>query len=474
VTDTATTPAIAVPAAEPFDGTSTSRALLRLAWPVLASQFLRLAYQWVDALWVRGLGVEATAAVTTSMFVLWWVYALNDIFAIGVISYVSQLMGSGERRRAGVAAFHGIRASALLGLLGSVLGLFAAHRLYGWMDPDPRMVEVGGAYLSIVLLGAPLPMIALTCESIMRSAGDTRTPLLLDLGAVALNALLDPLLIYGPGPFPAWGVAGAAWATVIAQGSLVVCYLALAARRHRAFPLARRADGPRIRTLGMARVGIPAAIVGMSFSVVYVVFARVAAQFGTPSMAVVGIVNRVEALQFLSAIAIGGAAAALVGQSLGAGRPDRAVEVIRTGLKWELWIAGTLSVVMAAAPAAFIGLFSHDPEVLRLGTTYLRITTLCFIVNGLEIVTVEAIMGSGHTRATSWIFLIFSLLRIPLAFLVPHWTGLGVIGIAWVITGTCVVRGALILAWAARGTWKSGLARELQAASPVTDPGGAV
>src|SRR5437762_4705044 len=78
--------------------------LLRLALPVLASQALRIAYQWVDALWVRGLGVEATAAVTTSMFVMWWVYALNDVVSIGVTAYVSQLLGAGERRRAGVAA----------------------------------------------------------------------------------------------------------------------------------------------------------------------------------------------------------------------------------------------------------------------------------------------------------------------------------------------------------------------------------
>src|SRR5882672_1142242 len=101
--------------------------LLRLALPVLASQFLRVAYQWVDALWVRGLGVEATAAVTTSIFVMWWVYSLNDIFAIGVTAYVSQLLGAGERARAGVAAYQGVRASALLGLIGTVLGLTLAR-----------------------------------------------------------------------------------------------------------------------------------------------------------------------------------------------------------------------------------------------------------------------------------------------------------------------------------------------------------
>src|SRR6185295_16420373 len=100
------------------------RALFRLSLPVLASQALRLGYQWVDALWVRGLGVEATAAVTTSLFALWSVYALNDVVAIGITAYVSQLLGAGERARAGVAAFRGLGGSALLGLAGTLMGLF--------------------------------------------------------------------------------------------------------------------------------------------------------------------------------------------------------------------------------------------------------------------------------------------------------------------------------------------------------------
>jgi putative MATE family efflux protein len=441
-------------------------ALLSLALPVLASQILRLGYQWVDALWVRGLGVHATAAVTTSIFVMWWVYSLNDVFAIGVTAYTSQLLGAGERRRAGVAAYKGLRASALLGLTGTVLGVFLAPRIFGLMSPDPRSVESGAAYLAVVLGGAPLYLMGLTSESIMRASGDTRTPLVIDLCAVTLNAVLDPFLIYGWGPFPRMGVAGAAWATVIAQAAMITGYLTVAARGHRAFPLARHAEGPPVRIAGMARVGIPAALIGMLFSVVYVAFARSASRFGAASMAIVGIANRVEALQFMNSVAIGTAGAALVGQNLGAGRPDRAARVIRTGLTWNLWIAGALSAVLIAWPQLFLSLFSRDPEVLRLGVPYVRILTLCLIVNGMEIVTAESIMGSGHTRALSWIFGTFSLLRIPLGFKVPDWTGLGVLGIAWVITVTCVVRGLIIVGWAARGTWKRGLYGELHGAEP--------
>ena len=438
------------------------RALLHLALPVLASQALRLAYQWVDALWVRGLGVEATATVTTSIFAMWWVYALNDVVAIGITAYVSQLLGAGDRRRAGVAAYRGLRASALLGLTGTALGVFGARMVFGVMSPDPAMVTIGSSYLGVLMTFAPLPMVGFTCESIMRASGDTRTPLWIDVGAVAVNAVLAPFLIYGIGSFHGFGIRGAAYATVTAWVALVGGYAWMALRGHRAFPFAVHAEGPPVRLGGIVRVGIPAAIIGMMFSVVYIVFARAASHFGPAAMAVVGIVNRVEALQFIASLAIGTAGAALVGQNLGAGQPERAEQVVRQGLKWNLWLSGASTLVLLAFPDVFLTLFTRDPEVHRLGVPYIRILSLCLIINGMEIVTAESILGSGHTRAISWIFSSFSLLRIPLALWSPAW-GLGVLGIAWIITGTCMVRGLLIVGWAARGTWKSGLRQELGA-----------
>jgi putative MATE family efflux protein len=437
------------------------RVLMRLAIPAFLSFGLRLAYQWVDALWVRGLGVDATAAVTSSMFVVWWIYSLNDIFAIGVTAYVSQLLGAGERRRAGLAAYKGLCASALLGLSGTLLGVFGARQMYALMGGTPGVIEQGGAYLSVILGAAPIPMMALTCEGIMRASGDTRTPFLIDLGAVALNAVLDPILIYGFGPVPAMGVAGAAWATVAAQSAMLAGYLIAAARGHRAFPLARHAEGPPVRIAGMARVGVPAAIIGMLFSIVYIVFARSASRYGAASLATIGIVNRIEAIQFMTAAAIGTAGAALVGQNLGAGRPERAVETIRTGVRWGATISLVLSAVLIAFPNAFLGLFTPDAEVHRVGVPYLRVLSTCLVFVAIEIVISESILGSGHTTAISWIFSVVSLLRLPLAFWIPEWTGTGVLGIAWLITVSCVLRTLVIVAWAARGTWKRGLQREL-------------
>jgi putative MATE family efflux protein len=449
--------------------------LLRLALPILASQGLRLAFQWVDALWVRGLGTHATAAITTSIFVMWSVLALNDVFGMGVSAYVSQLIGAGDRARAGVAAWKGLRASALLGLAGTALGLFGARAVFRVMDPGGHVVEEGATYLRVVLLAAPLLMMSESCVGVMRAAGDTRTPLLVELGAIAINAVLAPLLIYGLGPFPRLGVAGAAWATVAAQVVMLACYAVLAWRRHPSFPLARHAPGPPVRIAGMARVGAPAALIGMLFSVVYIAFVRSASAWGAPAVAIVGIGNRLEAMQFVVALAIGLGAASMVGQSLGAGRQDRAEEVVRTSQRWALAVSLAFMVVFLAVPRALVGWFSNDPAVLAIGVPYLRILAFTLPFTAIEIVTAEAVMGSGHTAVLSWIFTLVSLARIPLAFLVPAWTHSGVLGIVWLITISCMLRSVAILAWARRGTWKRGLSHELRGHEPGSPetPGGA-
>ena len=449
--------------------------LLRLSLPILASQGLRLAFQWVDALWVRGLGTHATAAITTSIFVMWSVLALNDVFGMGVSAYVSQLIGAGDRARAGVAAWKGLRASGLLGLAGTALGLFGARAIFRIMDPSGLIVEEGAAYLSVVLFAAPLLMMSQSCVSVMRAAGDTRTPLLVELGAITLNAVLAPLLIYGLGPFPRLGVAGAAWATVAAQAVMLACYAVLAWRRYPSFPLARHAPGPPVRILGMARVGAPAALIGMLFSVVYVAFVRSASAWGTPAVAIVGIGNRLEAMQFVVALAIGLGAASMVGQSLGAGREDRAEAVVRTSQRWALGVSLAFMVIFLAVPRALIGWFSDDPAVWAIGVPYLRILAITLPFTALEVVTAESVMGSGHTTVLSWIFTLVSLARIPLAFLVPRWTHSGVLGIVWLITISCIVRTVTILAWARRGTWKRGLSHELRGHEPGSPetPGGA-
>src|SRR5439155_15451528 len=123
---------------------------------------------------------------------------------------------------------------------------------------------------------------------------------------------------------------------------------------------------------------------------------RSAARFGAGSLAVVGIANRIEAIQFVVGSSIGIAGAALVGQNIGAGRPDRAAAAIRVGLSWCVPVSIVLTALVATCPTWFLGLFTRDPEAIRVGIPYLRVLSSCMIATGVELVTFESILGSGH------------------------------------------------------------------------------
>lgn len=441
--------------------TPVPRALATLALPVLASQLLRLGFQWVDALWVRGLGVEATAAVTTSVFIIWCVLALGDVLHIGLSAFVSQMIGAGQVARAGVVVRKALTAAALIGLAVAVFGAWFAADIFRLIDPGAHVAASGAAYLRVLLLGTPFLLVAMGAEAVMRACGDSRTPLRVDLVAIGLNVLLAPLLIYGWGPVPALGVAGAAWATVAAYVLLCAMYLRLAVQRHPALPMTRGEVGEPVRLRALAEVGLPGALIGALFSVAYLSFTRAASADGAAALAVVGIANRAEALLFVLCLSTGLAGASLLGQALGAGRLDRAEEVLRTGQRWALVFAAVLTVVFLTVPQLALRLFSQDPEVLRLGVPYLRVLALANFATALEVITAETLLGSGHTRVMSVLFTITSLARIPLAFWVVERFEPGVLGIAWLITITCILRASAVLIWARRGSWKRGLTREL-------------
>jgi Na+-driven multidrug efflux pump len=147
--------------------------------------------------------------------------------------------------------------------------------------------------------------------------------------------------------------------------------------------------------------------------------------------------------------------------------------VLRTAQRWATVLAAIMTVLLFAFPRVFLSMFTRDPGMFALGVPYLRILALTIVATGIEITTAETVMASGHTREMSAIYTVVSLLRIPLAFVVPRWGNAGVLGIAWLITVSCTARAILLVGWASRGTWKRGLARELRGDVPAPDAGAA-
>ena len=445
------------------------RTLFRLATPVVVMQACHTAFHLVNVMWVGRLGAAATAAVTTSFFLLWTLWAIADVTGVGTTATVARHVGAGERARAGHAAAQGFLLAGLTGIVVALFGRLGLAPVFATIGTAPDVSALAVAYLSILVLGAPLSMLYVWAESTMRAAGDTRTPLIVIASSLALNAALDPLLIFGLGPFPRLGIVGAAIATVIAQGFAVAWFLTLAARRHPAFPFSREAlrrFEPRFAR-GLARIGTPNALIGILFSAVYLYFAHVAARFGTAAVAIVGVSSRIESVTYLVAVGLGLACETLVGQNLGARRPDRAERATWLSAGLVAAFATAMSITMLVAPEGLLALFTSDPDVVRAGAPYLRLLALGQAFTGIELVLNGAFSGAGDTVPPMVISTCMSLLRFPLAWVFAVPLGLGLDGLALMITITCVARTIVLAAWFRRGAWRTKTLPTAQAEAPV-------
>jgi putative MATE family efflux protein len=307
---------------------------------------------------------------------------------------------------------------------------------------------MGMRYFGTYLLGAPLIYGFFAVDAAFRSAGDTRTPFLILAASVAVTLVLDPILIVGWGPVPALGVAGAAIATICTRAVAFLIGLTIVGRRG-----VVRFGRPDLRVLAaVLRIGLPTAMTGVVFSLIYVMVTRTATQFGTPALAALGIGHRVESWLYMIGVGCGAATAAIVGQNLGAGRVDRAE---RAG-----WISvGFCSVfgVIAFAveitfPEQFASIFSSDPAVIAAAAGYLRIAAVSQVGICAEIVLEGALGGAGATLPPMLTSTAITASRIPLAaWAAARW---GIDGLWWTISITALLRAAgMMLLWRAGG-WK--------------------
>jgi len=424
-------------------------AVLRLAGPVVAAGVLETSFNLVDTFWVgRGLGATALAGVATGGFVVWIVLAAASLPMVGLTAVASRRHGEGNRGAAAGAAYQALWLGLGLAVVIGAAGLGGLGALFALMGTPSDVTAEGASYLAVYLAGVPLVFSYFVLEAAFRSAGDTRTPLLILLLSVSLNFILDPLLIFGPGPIPAMGVEGVAAATLATRALGCAIGFPLLARRGL---IARvRLDPALIRRI--ARIGAPLAVSGVVFSVVYMVLARITAPFGTAALAALGVGHRIEAVSYTVCIGFGAAAATVVGQNLGAGKRDRAVRAGRAATLYAVCFTLLAGALFLLLPGELIGLFSPDPAVIRLGAGYLMIVAAAQPFMALELVLESGMAGAGYTARPMLASVLLTGLRVPLAL----WLSsiLGVVGIWWSIAGTGIARGAAMGAFWRTGAWR--------------------
>lgn len=435
--------------------------LLRLAWPLFAGSLAQLGFAWVDTWFVGRLGADALAGVGAGMFVTWGLASLAELVSVGALALVARHVGAGRPRQAGAVALVAALLACGLGALGALSGAGLVPLILATMDLAPGPAQLGGEYLRVLLFGYPTLALFLVLEAVYRGAGHTRLPMLALMLAFLLNALLDPLLIFGLGPIPALGVAGAGWATVIARalGSALLLRGLTTGRRAEALGLAWPGRG-ELDLLGRAwrvvKIGAPTCAAGISFAAIYLVLTRITSQLGgTAAVAALGVGIRLEGLAYLWNASLGRAAAAMAGQNLGAAQPERARATGRRAV--TLAMAGMLPLVlvMTLAPARIVELFCPgEPAVIAAGAAYLWIAAWALVPMSSEVVLDNFAGGVGDTLPAMLIEVLGTLLRIPIAL------GLASLGwsyqaVWWAIAGTVLLKALAFEGWFRLGRWQA-------------------
>lgn len=417
-----------------------------MAAPVVAQQLVLIGQGLVDIFWVGRISGDAVAAVglVTPLLAFFGIGTQGMVIAGQIL--VSQRFGADDRTGARRAAGH-----AMVFILG--INTLLAVVVFALADPLVRLVGASGAvvslavaYLSVLAFSRIPSGLSDVIEAVYQGSGDTRTPFALNLIAIAINLGLDPFLIFGWWEFPALGIEGAALATMIGYAVAATVGVITLLTSRTAFTIDRQAFVPDRETArGLVRIGAPrGGQRGVRQLARLVVVWIVATTGGGAALAAYTVGARVATVAFVPAIAIGRAAATMVGQNLGADRTDRASRATWLGVGFGVFVIGGLGVVQWLFPGTIARLFVPDiaGDALAFSVAYLQILAVGYWALG-AIHTVEAgFNGAGRTEISLYsTALQYWTVRVPVAALLafPIGLGLGAVGAFWAVTISNVV-----------------------------------
>lgn len=436
---------------------SIMKALVRLSVPIVISSALQTMYQIVDTFWVGRLSAEAVAAVSLSFPVNFLMIALGGGLPIAGTVLIAQYKGRGDEKAMNHVAAQTFLMVFCMSIAMSLIGYVFSEQIMRVMGAGPDILADATRYMRVTFLGFVFVFGYFVFESLMRGLGSVKVPMLIVLGTVILNAVLDPLFIFGYGPIAAMGVAGAAMATLCTQAFATVVGFALLFRGKHGLHLKTEDFKPDFPFMKKAfLIGFPSSIEMSARAFGSTILTVLVAAFGTVTLAAYGIGIRVLIFVIIPAMGLSVATSALVGQNIGAGKMDRAVETNRIGSILSiivLTLAGcALYVVARPLTAAFM---PEGGAAIDEGAEFIRIIAPTFGFIGWQMVLTGTMRGAGDTKSAMALTIVSQyVIQFPLAYLLAVTFDMGSVGIWWSFAGSNVLSTIVVVFWYMRGTWK--------------------
>lgn len=440
-----------------FTSGSIKRAIFLLSVPMILEMLMESIFAIVDIYYVSRVSVNAVATIGLTESMITLVYAVAIGLSMAATAIVARRIGEKDVEGASQAAVQVIFLGIAVSIMIMVIGILYSKELLALMGAEPDLIAEGYGYTKVLMGGNITIMLLFLINAIFRGAGNASIAMWTLILSNGLNILLDPIFIFGMGPIPAYGVEGAAIATTIGRGSAVV------------FQLSILFIGPgiiKIRVkdlvfkfaimLNLIKVslgGIGQFLIGTSS---WVILMRIMSEFGSEVLAGYTIAIRVMMFTLMPAWGMSNAAATLVGQNLGAGKPERAeVSVWKTG-KYNAWFMGLVSIGYLAFAPQIIVMFNDTEAVVHYGSLCLRVIALGYIFYGYGMVVIQSFNGAGDTKTPTYInFICFWLFQLPFAYVVGISLEVGPVGVFGAITMAEMLIAIIGTLWFRKGSWKT-------------------
>lgn len=432
------------------------RSILLLAVPMVLEVVLESVFAVTDVFFVSRLGEAAIATVGLTESMMAIVYTLAIGLSIGATATVARRIGEHNPDGAARAAVQTLVIGAIVAVTLAIVGVVAAPTLLRLLGATEDVVATGSGFTRVMLGGNASVVMLFLINGIFRGAGDAAIAMRVLWLANAINIVLGPMLIFGVGPFPELGVTGAAIATTIGRGTgaAFAIYRLFKPGRHIQVKREHLQVDPVLmgRVIRLSGTGTLQVFIATAS---WIGLIRILSQFGSAALAGYTIAIRIILFALFPSWGLGNAAATMVGQGLGAKKPERAEAAVWMASFYNLCFLGTVGVIFVALADQIAGLFTQDPAVLPYAVAGLRIVALGFPFYAYGMVLNQSFNGAGDTWTPTYLNLfVFWLFEIPLAYVLSTRARLGPTGVFWAITvsfSLLAVASAVIFK---RGRWK--------------------
>ena len=412
------------------------QAVIVLAIPMVLEMCMESLFAVVDVFFVSRLGADAVAAVGLTESLLSIVYSVAIALCIGATAVVSRRFGEKDFEGAAVAAVQVIVVGVLVSAAIGVLGGMNARALLRIMGASETVLAGPATFGVVMLSGCGSVVLLFLMNAIFRAAGDASVAMRVLWFANAINLVLDPLFIFGIGPFPELGVVGASVATTTGRSAAVLVQLFLLCSGYGRIRVQSRhlRIVPRVMWT-VCRLSATGLLQILISTTSYIGLVRVISMFGSPAVAGYTIGLRTVLFALLPSWGLSNAAATMVGQALGAGKPDRAEAAVWTACRYNLVFLGSIGFLFVAFAPWIVGIYTSDPAVAGYAVGCLRIVSLGFVFYAFGMVLTQSFNGAGDTWTPTYLNLfVFWIFEIPLAYTLAYYFGWGPDGVFWAIT----------------------------------------